>query len=158
MKKISINLRINRGEILNELTRRSPYTALALNPVEGADVNFVDKIVLSSDDYPWCDDKFRQLFYKLRDILLPFSSCGDCFADMQGDDFSFRINMQTDVQESVINYIKEIMTNYILAEWFLERVPEKSVYLTTQCDNMMTLLKITLNRGISRVRRPTQYF
>ena len=34
MKKISIGIRINKGEILNELTRRSSYTALAVTPLQ----------------------------------------------------------------------------------------------------------------------------
>ena len=66
MKKISIGIRINKGEILNELTRRSSYTALAVVPLQGdqiGDNGVLDKIVLSSDDYPWCNDKFRMLFY-----------------------------------------------------------------------------------------------
>ena len=81
MKKISINLKINKGEILNELTRRSSYTALSVSPTIGEDNGIVDKLVLSSDDYPWSRDKLRMVFYKLRDILLPYSSGGDEFAD-----------------------------------------------------------------------------
>mgnify|MGYP006367684139 CR=1 FL=1 len=69
MKKISINLKINKGEILNELTRRSSYTALSVSPAVGEDNGIVDKLVLSSDDYPWCKDKLRMIFCKLRAIL-----------------------------------------------------------------------------------------
>ena len=161
MKKISIGVKINKGEILNELTRRSSYTAFAVVPLPSQQDNgseVIDKMVLSSDDYPWCNDKFRILFYKLRDILKPFSSCGEDFADDDGEEFSFRLTLSANTQDTVIHYIKEIMINYLLAQWFLDRMYEKSEYLSMQCDNMITLLRMTLNRALMDVRRPLNYF
>ena len=161
MKKISICIKINKGEILNELTRRSSFTALAVTPaVSGheTDNRVIDKIVLSSDDYPWCNDKFRMLFYKLRDILKPFSSCGEEFADDRDTEFSFKLTLSVDTQDTVTHYIKEIMINYLLAQWFLDRMYDKSEYLSMQCDNMITLLRMTLNRALMENRRPTSYF
>ena len=160
MKKISIGIRINKGEILNELTRRSSYTALAVVPLQGdqiGDNGVLDKIVLSSDDYPWCNDKFRMLFYKLRDILKPFSSCGDEFADDKETEFSFKLTLSANTQDTVTHYIKEIMINYLLAQWFLDRMYDKSEYLSSQCDNMITLLRMTLNRSLMGERRPSGY-
>ena len=160
MKKISIGIRINKGEILNELTRRSSYTALAVTPLQGeqgGDNGMFDKIVLSSDDYPWCNDKFRMLFYKLRDILKPFSSCGDEFADDKETEFNFKLTLSANTQDTVTHYIKEIMINYLLAQWFLDRMYDKSEYLSSQCDNMITLLRMTLNRSLMDERRPSGY-
>ena len=160
MKKISIGIRINKGEILNELTRRSSYTALAVVPLQGdhiGDNGVLDKIVLSSDDYPWCNDKFRMLFYKLRDILKPFSSCGEEFADDKETEFSFKLKLSANTQDTVTHYIKEIMINYLLAQWFLDRMYDKSEYLSSQCDNMITLLRMTLNRSLMDERRPSGY-
>ncbi|MBR4962707.1 MAG: hypothetical protein IKY54_02270 [Muribaculaceae bacterium] len=160
MKKISIGIRINKGEILNELTRRSSYTALAVVPLQGdqiGDNGVLDKIVLSSDDYPWCNDKFRMLFYKLRDILKPFSSCGEEFADDKETEFSFKLTLSANTQDTVTHYIKEIMINYLLAQWFLDRMYDKSEYLSSQCDNMITLLRMTLNRSLMDERRPSGY-
>ena len=160
MKKISIGIRINKGEILNELTRRSSYTALAVVPLQGdqiGDNGVLDKIVLSSDDYPWCNDKFRMLFYKLRDILKPFSSCGEEFADDKETEFSFKLTLSANTQDTVTHYIKEIMINYLLAQWFLDRMYDKSEYLSSQCDNMITLLRMTLNRSLMGERRPSGY-
>lgn len=158
MKKISINLKINKGEILNELTRRSSYTALAITPMQGQADGTIDKIVLSSDEYPWCNDKFRMLFYKLRDILMPFSSVGDEFAEERDEEFRFKLTLSVNTQDSVLHYIKEIVINYILSQWFFERLPDKSAYLSMQCENMITLLRMTLNRTLGQVRRPTNYF
>ncbi|MBO5720307.1 MAG: hypothetical protein IKU59_02070 [Bacteroidales bacterium] len=161
MKKISINLKINKGEILNELTRRSSYTALAAVPIsvrQESSEGIADKIVLSSDDYPWCTDKFRMLFYKLREILLPFSSCGDEFAEETETEVGFKLTLGSNTQDAVMHYIKEIMVNYLLSNWFLERMSDKSAYLAEQCDNMITLLKMTLNRTLGNTRRPTNYF
>ena len=160
MKKISIGIRINKGEILNELTRRSSYTALAVVPLQGdqiGDNGVLDKIVLSSDDYPWCNDKFRMLFYKLRDILKSFSSCGEEFADDKETEFSFKLTLSANTQDTVTHYIKEIMINYLLAQWFLDRMYDKSEYLSSQCDNMITLLRMTLNRSLMDERRPSGY-
>ena len=160
MKKISMVVKINKGEILNELTRRSSYTALAVVPTQAqqeSDDGMVDRIVLSSDDYPWCDDKFRMLFYKLRDILKPFSSCGEEFADDKEIEFVFRLTLCVNTQDEVVHYIKEIMVNYLLAQWFLERMYDKSEYLSIQCDNMITLLRMTLNKTLMDGRRPTNY-
>lgn len=158
MKKISINLKINKGEILNELTRRSSYTALSLSPTQGHDDGTIDKIVLSSDEYPWCNDKFKMLFYKLRDILMPFSSVGDEFAFENETEFCFKLTLSANTQDSVLHYLKEIIINYILSQWFSERLYDKSTYLSMQCDNMITLLRMTLNRTLGKVRRPTNYF
>lgn len=158
MKKISINLKINKGEILNELTRRSSYTALSVTPTQGHDDGTIDKIVLSSDEYPWCNDKFKMLFYKLRDILMPFSSVGDEFAFESDTEFCFKLTLSANTQDSVLHYIKEVIINYILSQWFSERMYEKSAYLSIQCDNMITLLRMTLNRTLGKVRRPTNYF
>ena len=160
MKKVSIEIKINKGEILNELTRRSSYTALAVVPAqqgEGGDNGVVDKIVLSSDDYPWCGDKFRMLFFKLRDILKPFSSCGEDFADDRETEVCFKLTLGANTQDTVVHYMKEIMINYLLAQWFLERMYDKSEYLSSQCDNMITLLRMTLNRTLMDTRRPTNY-
>ncbi|MBR5241028.1 MAG: hypothetical protein IKW05_03745 [Muribaculaceae bacterium] len=160
MKKISIVIKINKGEILNELTRRSSYTALAAASPQAQqelDNGMVDKIVLSSDDYPWCDDKLRMLFYKLRDILKPFSSCGEDFADDNDMEFTFKLTLCANTQDVVTHYIKEIMVNYLLAQWFLDRMYDKSEYLSMQCDNMITLLRMTLNRTLMDGRRPTNY-
>ncbi len=158
MKKISINLKINKGEILNELTRRTSYSALAITPTQGQDNGEVDKIVLSSDEYPWCNDKFRMLFYKLRDILLPFSAVGDEFAEESDTEFRFKLTLGVNTQDSVLHYIKEIMINYILSCWFMDRIYDKSEYLSMQCENMITLLRMTLNRTMGKVQRPTTYF
>ena len=161
MKKISISVKINKGEILNELTRRSSFTALAVTPAGSGhevDNGVMDKIVLSSDDYPWCNDKFRMLFYKLRDILKPFSSCGEEFADDRDTEFLFKLTLGTDTQDAVTHYIMEVMINYLLAQWFLDRMYDKSEYLSMQCDNMITLLRMTLNRTLMDSRRPTNYF
>ncbi len=158
MKKISINLKINKGEILNELTRRSSYTALSVSPAVGEDNGIVDKLVLSSDDYPWCKDKLRMIFYKLRDILLPFSSGDDEFADENETEFSFKVTIGMGCEDSVIHYMKEMITTYLLSQWYLDKLNEKAAYLAMQCDDMKTLLKMTLNKVLGRTRRPTNYF
>ncbi|MBE6299961.1 MAG: hypothetical protein E7083_06485 [Bacteroidales bacterium] len=158
MKKISINLKINKGEILNELTRRSSYTALSVSPTIGEDNGIVDKLVLSSDDYPWSRDKLRMVFYKLRDILLPYSSGGDEFADENETEFSFKVTIGAGCEDSVIHYMKETIIAYILSQWYLDKINEKAAYLAMQCDDMITLLKMTLNKALGRTRRPTNYF
>ena len=41
---------------------------------------------------------------------------------------------------------------------FLDKINEKAAYLAMQCDDMITLLKMTLNKALGRTRRPTNYF
>ena len=157
MKNVSINLKISKGEILNELTRRTSYTALAVAPTQGEDVGEIDKIVLTSDDYPWCNDKFSSVFFRLQKILSPFSSSDEHFARESETEMGFQIRMSSKVQESVFHYIKEIIINYILSQWYLERSFEKSQYLAIQCENLITLLQMVMNSQ-EKKHRPTNYF
>lgn len=156
MKKVSVSLKIEKGEILNELTRRSSYTALSAQPVENAPEEWSDKIVLSGDDYEWCEDKFRVLFFRLRDIFIPYGDGGEGFADYDNRKMVFKIVAPSEFESTILHYVKEMMVNYILAEWFIDRMPEKAVYLAQQYENVSSLLKITLNRD-EKVRRPTTY-
>ena len=113
------------SKVLDSVGLGKTFTALAVTPAgtgHEVDNGVMDKIVLSSDDYPWCNDKFRMLFYKLRDILKPFSSCGDEFADDRDTEFLFKLTLGADTQDAVTHYIKEVMINYLLAQWFLDRM------------------------------------
>lgn len=157
MKNVSINLKISKGEILNELTRRTSYTVLAVAPTQGEDGGEIDKIVLSSDDYPWCSDKFSSIFFRLQKILSPFSSSGELFSMENETEMSFQIRMSSKVQESVSHYVREIIISYILSQWYLERSFEKSQYLTIQCENLIILLQMVLNSQ-EKKQRPTNYF
>lgn len=157
MKNVSINLKISKGEILNELTRRTSYTVLAVAPTQAEDGGEMDKIVLSSDDYPWCSDKFSAIFFRLQKILSPFSSSGGIFSRETEYEMSFQIRMNSKVQESVSHYIREIIISYILSQWYLERSLEKSQYLTIQCENLITLLQMVMNSQ-EKKRRPINYF
>jgi outer membrane phospholipase A len=157
MKNVSINLKISKGEILNELTRRTSYTALAVAPTQAEDGGEIDKIVLTSDDYPWCSDKFSSVFFRLQKIFSPFSSAGERFSRENETEMSFQIRMTSKVQESVLHYTKEIIISYILSQWYLERSLEKSQYLANQCENLITLLQMVMNSQ-EKKHRPINYF
>ena len=58
-------------------------------------------------------------------------------------------------EDSVIHYMKEMITTYLLSQWYLDKLNEKAAYLAMQCDDMKTLLKMTLNKVLGRTRRPT---
>lgn len=158
MKKDSVCLKINRGEILNELTRRTSYTALSVNSVEIGAEALSDRIVLSCDEYEWCNDKFKAIFYKLRDTLLPFASVDSAkFADFDDTYICFKINVAEGLYSSIKHHINEVIINYILSEWYFERLQSKCEYVQLQYENNLSLLRMMLNRSLGVVRRPTTY-
>lgn len=158
MKKDSVCLKINKGEILNELTRRTSYTALSVNSVEVGAEALNDRIVLSCDEFEWCNDKFKALFYKLRDTLLPFASVDSAkFADFDDTHIYFKINVAEGSYSAIMHYINEIIINYILREWYFERLSAKAEYVQLQYENNLSLLRMMLNRSLGKVRRPATY-
>lgn len=162
MKKISVYLSVNKGDIFKELTKRSSYTALAMRPDDnGGRQGWSDKIILSSDEYYWCEDKMKQVYCKVYDILFAYASTTEKAFSDESENFVFRLLLDADsdmdVASVITNYIREAFVDYLLAEWFMERFPEKGVYLMSQYETVLTLLRVSLCRRRGRIRRPTSY-
>ncbi|MEG1643829.1 MAG: hypothetical protein RR293_06765 [Bacteroidales bacterium] len=161
MKKISVYLSVNKGEILKELTKRSSYTALSLCPDGNIQQGWSDKIILSEDEYFWCEDKMKMVYYKIYDILFAYAAVKDQALADDGGNFIFRLLLDTDsdadIANVITNYIREAFIDYLLAEWFFERLPEKGAYLMSQYETVLGLLRVSLTRRRGKIRRPVSY-
>ena len=163
MKKIYATIRIRKSDVLKELTRRTSYTAMSAMPDKNAAPGWSDKIIISSDEYDWCAAPMAEAFSKIRDVLFAYAAngCDGAFID-SGDDYLFRLVIESsagsDVPSHITKHVKEAFVSYILSEWFSERIPEKSAYLMSQFEVLMSMIRVSLSRRKDRVRRPVSYF
>lgn len=163
MKKIYATVRIRKSDILKELTRRTSYTAMAVTPGEDVKPGWSDKIIISSDEYGWCEAPMAEAFSKIRDVLFAYAAngCEGAFVD-NGEDYLFRLAIDSsagsDVPLHVTRNVKEAFVSYILSVWFSERIPEKAAYLMSQFEVLMSMVRVSLCRRKDRVRRPVSYF
>lgn len=162
MKYISTVIKVSKAEIYEELTKRSSYTALSVSPIGGEiGAGWSDRIILSKDDYPWCSNKLSMAFNKITQIISPHLKADDIAIYEDEKSYTFKVELRSEnynITDSISNYIKEGLINYTLAEWFIERVPDKYSYLMMQYENMIGLLHTTLNKMYMPVRRKTNYF
>lgn len=163
MKKIYATIRIRKNDILKELTRRSSYTAMSAMPGKDVLPGWSDKIIISSDEYGWCEAPMAEAFSKIRDVLFAYAAngCEGAFVD-NGEDYLFRLAIESsaggDVPSHITKHVKEAFVSYILSAWFSERIPEKSAYLMSQFEVLMSMIRVALCRRKERVRRPVSYF
>lgn len=163
MKKMYVTVRVRKTDVLNELTRRTSYTAMAASPQGETAPGWSDKIIISSDEYDWCKAPMDEAFSKIRDVLFAYAAngCEGAFVD-NGEDYLFRLAIESsaggDAPTHVTKNVKEAFVSYVLSQWFAERIPEKAAYLMSQFEVLMSMIRVALCRRKGRIRRPVSYF